>query len=217
MKKNRMNNRVSASQAKSILMARSGKMLGLDGKIAVMDADTKSIPLGRIGAGGILKIKLNLGHAIENGSPASDPYIDLFSRDLSCRGDTEGRCGVKVPTNLDYFRWVHFIEGNPGKLEQIQAQASSEMVIHGTSVAVCRRTPFGETIGERVALSNFLDPAANQLKNVIMPCNAELDGVTFLRIYHDTYGSEATPADETLTLMLTFAAMAERRAAVEEV
>lgn len=214
--KKKMNPRISASQAKNIIMmGRSGRMLGLDGdesaSVVLGDADTKSVPKGRIGAGGILKVKLQLGNLIVNGSPESDPYIDLFSRDLSCRADSSGRCGIKVPTNLDYFRWVHFFEPNPGRLRQIQAQASDESVIRGTSIAVCRRTPFAESQGERVSLSNFLNPNANQTKNVIMPCDAEIDGVTFLRVYHDTYET-----DQTLTLMLSFAAVSERRAAVEE-
>ena len=122
--KKKMNPRISASQAKNIIMmGRSGRMLGLDGdesaSVVLGDADTKSVPKGRIGAGGILKVKLQLGNLIVNGSPESDPYIDLFSRDLSCRADSSGRCGIKVPTNLDYFRWVHFFEPNPGRLRQI--------------------------------------------------------------------------------------------------
>ena len=63
-----------------------------------------------------------------------------------------------------------------------------------------------------MSLSNFLNPNANQTKNVIMPCDAEIDGVTFLRVFHDLYETE-----QTLTLMLSFAAVSERRAAVEEV
>lgn len=211
----KMNPRISAAQAKDIIMmGRSGRMLGLDEDVAAVagDTDIKSVPKGRIGAGGILKVKIQLGNAIVNESPESDPYIDLFSRDLSCRAESQGRCGIKAPTNLDYFRWVHFFEGNPGRLKQIQAQASDESVIRGTSIAVCRRTPFAESHGERVALANFLNPNANQTTNVIMPCDAEIDGVTFLRIYHDTYES-----DQMLTLMLSFAAVAERRAAVEGV
>lgn len=215
--KKKMNPRISAAQAKDIIMmGRSGRMLGLDdeGSISAVagDADIKSVPKGRIGAGGILKVKLQLGNLVVNGSPESDPYIDLLARELSCRADTGSRCGIKAPTNLDYFRWVHFFESNPGRLKQIQAQASDESVIRGTSIAVCRRTPFAESLGERVALSNFLNPNANQTTNVIMPCNAEIDGVTFLRIYHDTYD-----VDQVLTLMLSFAAVAERRVAVEGV
>ncbi len=183
-------------------------------KSAFRDVDLKSTPMGRVGGGSILTVKLRLGHALPSGVDQNDPYIDLFARGLSQRGDTEGGFGVMAPTNLKYWRDQHYFEQNPAKLSQIKAQASSDSVFDSAQIAVVRRTPFGETVGERYSFAAFLDPSNQQTKNVIIPANAEIDGTTFLRIYAQPYGSIGAPADEFLTLMLHFQKLAERRAAV---
>ena len=81
----------------------------------------------------------------------------------------------------------------------------------GMEIAIVRRTPFGETVEERVALSSYYKSESQQLSIVTVPIDCEMDASTFIRVYY-------TPAavEKRCTATLTFGKIAERRAALLE-
>lgn len=178
------------------------------------DADKMSLPLGGISGGTQYPIKLRLGYQPAFNSDAENPSIDILATGLSQRGDTVGMSGVMTPLNLRYWRDQHYFRINPGKLYEVQIQATDEATLMAARLCVMRDSPWAPYQAEEYSLSSFINPSNLQRNNVIIPCDAELDGVTYLRLYHQLWGESGAPDDKFITMILRFARIAERRVAV---
>jgi hypothetical protein len=181
---------------------------------AFRDVDKISLPLGGIGGGTELAFKLRLGHTQAYGTDADDPFIDILATGLSQRGDAAGVSGIMTPSNLRYWRWQHYFRSNPGLLKEIQIQASDEAALMGSRLLVRRDSPWAPFQAEEYALSSFIRPENLQRNNVIIPCDTEFDGITFLRLHHQLFGDSTTPDDKFLTMTLRFEKIAELRRSV---
>ena len=200
---------INALANNSVRMGRSGRALGLDSEIAsVQDIDVKNKPLGRINKSNLWKCRLFFPTTTYE--TRSDPYVDLLRRgNYPCSNGTS-TTGITSPGELAYFQDVHYAEANPMRLSSILFSGSDAAVIQGMEIAIVRRTPFGETIDERISLSSYYESSDNQLNIVRVPVDCEIDGSTFIRVYFTADASNA----KTVTCTFAFSQIAERRNAL---
>ena len=198
---------IDALANRNVRAGRSGRALGLDSEVQARDIDVKNKPLGRINKSNLWKCRLYFPtSAVET---RTDPYIDIFRRgNYPYSGGSA--TGITSPGELSYFQDVHFVEANPMRLSSILFSGSDAAVIQGMEIAIVRRTPFGETVDERISLSSYYEATDNQLNIVRVPVDCEIDGSTFIRVY---FTADATAA-KSVTCTFAFSQIAERRTAL---
>lgn len=200
---------MQALASRRVAAGRTGRALGLDSASeSAIDVDVKNKPLGAINKKNLWKCVMKFGTA--GNITDADPFVDILRRGAYTPGDG-GQSGFVTPGELDYFLDVHFFEANPARLSSILFAAQDAETIAGMEIAIVRRTPFGETVEERVALSSYYKSESQQLSIVTVPIDCEMDASTFIRVYY-------TPAavEKRCTATLTFGKIAERRAALLE-
>ena len=202
---------IDALANRNVRAGRSGRALGLDSDGTMEkanDIDVKNKPLGRINKSNLWKCRLFFPTSA-NVSDA-DPYVDLLRRGTYPTTSGSTHAGITSPGDLAYFQDVHFIEANPMRLSSILFSGSDAAVIQGMEIAIVRRTPFGETVDERISLSSYYEATDNQLNIVRVPVDCEMDGSTFIRVY---YTPDSTTA-KSVTCTFAFSQIAERRSAL---
>lgn len=200
---------IDALANRSVRAGRSGRALGLDSEgAAVQDVDVKNKPLGRINKSNLWKCRLFFPTSANVSDP--DPYVDLLRRGNYPCSNGSTSAGITSPGELAYFQDVHFAEANPMRLSSILFSGIDATVIQGMEIAIVRRTPFGETIDERISLSSYYNASDNQLNIVRVPVDCEIDGSTFIRVY---YTPDSTTA-KSVTCTFAFSQIAERRSAL---
>lgn len=217
-----MNKRNIDNQAiqKALAASRRGEALGIDSQAS--DFDAKNMP--RVKTNGLSQFRVNLGLTL-------DPVgkLDLFAVDTFRPFVSDLRSGIKGGTaaEIDYLRAVDFACANPLRLRKLMITGSASKVIADTEISVVRRTPFGSSESERIALGSLVGPNAQQIDRVEVPLECEIDGATFLRVYVASYGTShyvpaegenpAVPAvldDQWLSIVANFDQVAERRASL---
>ena len=202
---------IDALANRSVRAGRSGRALGLDSDGTVVkanDIDVKNKPLGRINKSNLWKCRLFFPTTANE--TRSDPYVDLLRRGTYPTTSGSTKAGITSPGDLAYFQDVHFIEANPMRLSSILFSGSDAAVIQGMEIAIVRRTPFGETVDERISLSSYYEATDNQLNIVRVPVDCEMDGSTFIRVYFTADAS----ATKSVTCTFAFSQIAERRNAL---
>lgn len=207
---------------KALQASRRGKALGIDSQAS--DFDAKNMP--RVKTNGLSQFKVNLGLTL-------DPVgkLDLFAVDTFRPFSSDVRSGIKggAAAEIDYLRAVDFACANPLRLRKLMITASAAKVIADTEISIVRRTPFGTSESERIALGSLVGPNAQQTDRVEVPIECEIDGATFVRVYVASYGTShyipavvdppaaAVPAvldDQWLSVVACFDQVAERRASL---
>lgn len=204
---------MQALASRRVTAGRTGRALGLDSASqngSVIDVDVKNKPLGAINKKNLWKCVMQLGSTNEESSYGSE--IDLLRRGnyRPLQNVTEGT-GIISPDVMNYFLDVHYFEANPSRLSSILFTGEDAETIAGMEIAIVRRTPFGETIDEKIALSSYYKAESQQLNIVTVPIDCEMDASTFVRVYF-TPGANV----KRVTATFSFARVAERRAAILE-
>lgn len=213
MQKKRVGSRqvMQALANRKLKAARSGRALGIDSDAtggAVTDIDVKNKPLGSINKKNLWKTILYFPNATNE--TRSDPYVDILRRGNYPYSNGANLAGILAPGELAYFQDVHYAEANPMLLNNILFSGADADVIAGMEVAIVRRTPFGETVDERIALSSYYNASDNQLSIVRVPINCEMDGSTFIRVYFTPDAANG----KRVTATFAFSKIAERRSAL---
>lgn len=213
MQKKRVDSRqvMQALASRRVSAGRSGRALGLDSEArgtAAMDIDTKNKPMGAINKKNLWKTILFFPDS--SNERRSDPYVDILRRGSYPYSNGSNIAGILSPGELAYFQDVHYVEANPMLLSNILFSGVDADVIAGMEIAIVRRTPFGETVDERIALSSYYNASDNQLSIVRVPIKCEMDGSTFIRVY---FMPDAT-VGKRVTATFAFSKIAERRHAL---